>query len=179
MKTHNGAPRAHAATGRQEINMNSTDAFALKNSDLNTFLFADVGTEQNGSALTVLSVLARLGEDPWAEAARWTNMSKSAAVDCLAQSIGKMPLDPLALADTYATASRLILLLPLQSRHVKKGVRGTSHLPTALEWVPMALFCLSLVFAFMFNMVSAPVSPAGATAPTAEIVRHAAAVKSN
>ncbi len=51
--------------------MTSTDAFALKNSDLNTFLFADVGTELNGSALTILSVLARLGEDPWAEAARW------------------------------------------------------------------------------------------------------------
>jgi hypothetical protein len=113
------------------------------------------------------------------QAARWAKMPKSAAVDCLAQSIGKMPLDPLALADTYATASRLILLLPLQNRAVEKGVSGTSHVPTALEWVPMALFRLSLVFGIMFNMISAPVSPAGATAPAAETVQHAAAVKSN
>ena len=64
--------------------MTSTDAFALKNSDLNAFLFADVGTEMNGSALTMLSVLARLGQDPWAEAARWTAKQKAAAIDCLA-----------------------------------------------------------------------------------------------
>jgi hypothetical protein len=157
----------------------STDAFALKDSELNAFLFADVGTELNGSALTILSVLARLGEDPWAEAARWAKMPKPVAVECLARSIGKMPLNPLALADTYATSSRLILLLPLRNRAVEKAVAETSHLPTALEWVPMALFCLSLVFGIMCNMVSAPVSPAGATAPTAETVPHAAVVGSN
>ena len=44
--------------------MASTDAFTLKNSDLNAFLYADVGTEMNGSVLTMLSVLARLGQDP-------------------------------------------------------------------------------------------------------------------
>jgi hypothetical protein len=156
----------------------STDAFALTNSDLNAFLFADVGIELNGSALTILSVLARLGEDPWAEAARWAKMRRSAAVECLAQSISKMPLGPLALADTHATASRLILLLPLKSRNVEKIVSGTNHVPTVREWVPMALFCLSLLFGIMFNMVSAPVSPAGATAPIAQTVQHTAVAKS-
>jgi hypothetical protein len=160
------------------MNVTSTDAFALTNSDLNTFLFADVGTELNGSALTILSVLARLGKDPWAEASRWAKMSRSASVDCLAQSIGKMPLDPLALADTYATASRLILLLPLQNRAVENTVSRTSRVQTALEWVPMVLFCLSLVFGITFNMISAPVSPAGATAPIAQSVQHAAVAKS-
>jgi hypothetical protein len=156
----------------------STDAFALTNSDLNAFLFADVGTELNGSALTILSVLARLGEDPWAEASRWAKMPKSAAVDCLSQSIGKMPLDPLALADTHATAARLILLLPSKNRTVEKTVGKTNHIPTVREWVPMALFCLSLLFGIMFNMISAPVSPAGATAPIAQTVQHAEAIKS-
>jgi hypothetical protein len=46
------------------------DHVALQNSDLNPFLYADVGTELNGSTLTMLSVLARLGKDPWVEAAR-------------------------------------------------------------------------------------------------------------
>jgi hypothetical protein len=156
----------------------STDAFALTNSDLNAFLFADVGTELNGSALTILSVVARLGEDPWAEAARWAKMPRSAAVDCLAMSIGKMPLGPLALADTHATAARLILLLPLKNRAAEKTVSGTSHVPTVRELVPMALFCLSLLFGIMFNMISAPVSPAGATAPIAQTVQHAAVAKS-
>jgi hypothetical protein len=93
-------------TERQEIHVTSTDAFALKNSDLNAFLFAEVGTELNGSALTILSVLARLGQDPWAEAARWAKMPKAAAIDSLAQSIGKMPLSSQALAETLQPPHR-------------------------------------------------------------------------
>ena len=42
--------------------MANSDAFALKNSGLNDFLFAVVGSEINGTPLTILSVLARLGE---------------------------------------------------------------------------------------------------------------------
>jgi len=99
----------------------STDAFALKNSNLNAFLFADVGTELNGSTLTILSVLARLGLDPWAEAARWAKMPSAAAIDCLAQGIGKMPLSPQALAETFATASSLVKLLPAQTQPVGHG----------------------------------------------------------
>jgi len=42
--------------------MTNPDAFALQHSDLNTFPFAEVGTECNGMTLTVVSVIARLGE---------------------------------------------------------------------------------------------------------------------
>lgn len=98
--------------------MRRGNVFALGHSDLNAFLFANVGIEQNGSALTLLSVLARLGHDPWAEAARWAAMPRSAAIDCLLRSIAQMPLDPGTLADTEAIASRLVLLLP------SRGVLG-------------------------------------------------------
>ena len=76
------------------------DAFALKNSGLNAFLFAEVGTELNGSQLTVLSILARLGQDPWAEAARWAQLPKAAMIDCLVHSIAQMPLCPQALVES-------------------------------------------------------------------------------
>jgi hypothetical protein len=152
----------------------STDAFALKNSDLNAFLFADVGTELNGSALTILSVLARLGLDPWAEAARWAKMPKAAAIDCLAQVIGKMPLSPQALAETFATASSLVKLLPAQTQRVGHG--GSSSGGRALtpgEWVPMALLCLSLILGVMINVISDSASTATVTtAQTAGIKSH-------
>jgi hypothetical protein len=45
-----------------------SEAFVLRNSDLNKFLFADVGSEPNGMTLSVVSLLARLGHDPWREA---------------------------------------------------------------------------------------------------------------
>jgi len=42
--------------------------FSLLHSELNAFLFAHLGEEENGLPLTVLSALTRLGADPWAEA---------------------------------------------------------------------------------------------------------------
>ena len=147
--------------------MISTDAFALKNSNLNAFLFADVGTELNGSTLTILSVLAQLGLDPWAEAARWAKMPSAAAIDCLAQGIGKMPLSPQALAETFATASSLVKLLPAQTQPVGHGGSSSrGRTLTALEWAPMALLCLSVIFGVVINVISDRTSTA--TAPKAQ-----------
>ncbi len=92
--------------------MVSLDALISKESDLNPFLFADVGTELNGSELTVLSLLARLGSDPWAEAARLAALPEVAVIDWLAECIARMPLTAQALGEARATASRLIPLLP-------------------------------------------------------------------
>src|ERR1700712_4213049 len=118
--------------------MVTSDAFAFKNSGLDAFLFAEVGQELNGSPLTILSVLARLGKDPWAEAAKWVGMPKSAIIDRLAQSISQMPLSPQALTDARATASRLILLLPSQTK-VPHPIQATSTGKTSVpKWVLVA-----------------------------------------
>ena len=98
--------------------MTQADAFALKNSGLNAFLFAEVGTEQNGSTLTVLSILARLGNDPWVQAAEWAKMPNATSVDCLTKSILRMPLCGLAYVEARATATRLVMLLPRQTRQI-------------------------------------------------------------
>ena len=46
--------------------------FSLLHSDLNDFLFAAIGEEQNGVTLSVVSALTQLGVGPWEEAARLT-----------------------------------------------------------------------------------------------------------
>lgn len=94
--------------------MSRPDHAALQHSDLNPFLFADVGKELNGSTLTMLSVLARLGEDPWLEAGRWAKLPKAAAVECLVTTIAGFPLAPETGSDPRAVATRLVLLLPAQ-----------------------------------------------------------------
>ena len=58
--------------------------FSLLHSDLNDFLFASVGDEQNGMPLSVLSALTRLGVDPWEEAARLAALPKALAVEAMA-----------------------------------------------------------------------------------------------
>jgi hypothetical protein len=148
-----------------------SNVFTFKNSGLDVLLFAEVGTEFNGSGLTVLSMLARLGFDPWAEAARWVDLPKTAAIDCLAHSIARMPLGPEALAAARSTASRLILLLPLQntrSRPTESGAQGLGAMP---NWLPMTLLYCALAIGMGVNMLMTPRSTP-ATPMTNELAVH-------
>jgi hypothetical protein len=151
--------------------MSYPDAFALKNSGLNAFLFAEVGTELNGSQLTILSILARLGQDPWAEAARWAQLPKAAMIDCLAHSIAQMPLCPRALVEARATASRLVLLLPTQNptaRRIEDAAATSSAMP---GWVPLAFFC-ALAIGMAVNAMLVPNPAATVPVPIAQTTGH-------
>lgn len=92
--------------------MANTDAFALQRSDLNGFLFADVGVEASGMTLSVLSTFARLGMDPWQEAGRLAKLPRPFAVDGLARIIAAMPASVWSLPDATVIAARLVALLP-------------------------------------------------------------------
>jgi hypothetical protein len=152
--------------------MTSTDAFALKNSTLNAFLFTDIGIEANGSTLTMLSTLARLGQDPWVESARLSKLPKAAAIDSIARSIGRMPLSPPALADARATASRLILLLPRQIKTPAQTIGEAVTASAIPNWMPIAFLCLSLVVGVAFYITLASTSPGGAAMPMAGTTSH-------
>jgi hypothetical protein len=91
------------------------DAYALQRSDLNRFLFADVGVEASGMTLSVLSALARRGVDPWQEAGRLAKLPQSAAIDILARIIAAMPSNLWSMADATEIAKRLVALLPTRS----------------------------------------------------------------
>jgi hypothetical protein len=133
--------------------MEHSDAFALQNSGLNAFLFAEVGNEVNGSPLTILSLLARLGADPWAEAARLARLPKAAIIDYLMNGISMMPLCPQALADARSTATRVILLLPSQTPPAAKALPvGKFSIP---RWVPMAVFIAVLAMGIAFQLMPA------------------------
>jgi hypothetical protein len=144
------------------------DAFALRNLGLDEFLFAEVGTEANGSALTILSILARLDQDPWAEAARWAKLPKAAGIDCLAQCISRMPLGRQALADAVATASRLILLLPTQTGPPPQDAGLALGAWTVPRWAPIAVFYVGLACVLAASTIFAPIPTAGVTSPIAQ-----------
>jgi hypothetical protein len=96
--------------------------FSLLHSDLNDFLFASVGEEQNGVTLSVVSVLTRLGLDPWEEAGRLTPLPKARAAEALAKLIARLSVHRTQSLDDLAISWRLVELLPakriapLQSR---------------------------------------------------------------
>jgi hypothetical protein len=119
--------------------MANTDAFALQKSDLNGFLFADVGVEASGNSLSVLSALARMGMDPWQEGGRLAKLPQLAAIDALARLIAVMPSSPWSLPDATAIASRLVALLPgrpktptLVMEHPNRSKTSDSHRQSAI-----------------------------------------------
>ena len=79
--------------------------------DFDEFLFSPVGKDASGAPVTLLTVLARLGVDPWEEAADLAHLSREPAMQRLASRLEAMPNAPVSAADTVNIAARLIALL--------------------------------------------------------------------
>ncbi len=146
--------------------MPQADVFALHKAGLTPFLHAVVGPELNGSQLTILSMLARLGLDPWDEVTAWTKLSQNAASARLAQCIGRMPLSPQALAGAAPTAARLILLLPSPAR-VNPRPAGWPAMPAWMPpwmpaWLPVAVVLGVMALGFAAATIVMPHEPASA-----------------
>ena len=76
------------------------------------FLHASVGEDRNGYVVTVLSTLARLGLDPWKEAADLVALRRDAAQARLGTQLARFRDVP-ALASDYGRVARdLSQLLP-------------------------------------------------------------------
>lgn len=145
--------------------MPSTDAFALRQSGFNEFLFAPIGTEANGTTLSLLSVFARAGHDPWLEAGRLAGLPIPEATENLARSIAGMPSSVWPLQAATAIAARLIALLPARPG----GARLSPSVPTVtaktgrLLSIAFALVCVACMLAFQAGLftTSAPPNPDG------------------
>ena len=144
-----------------------SDVFALKNSGLEAFLYADVGKELNGSALTILSMTARLGCDPWAEAARWAMLPRAGVIASLTKSIGLMPLVPSALTDAPATAARLVQLLPTLTPGIRQGGAAKTEVFSVPGWLPVTILYCAVAFGMAISALFMP-KPSQAIAPPAE-----------
>jgi hypothetical protein len=121
--------------------------FFVKRSEFDEFLFAPIGDEENGMTLSVISALARLGFDPWREAARLAGLPKPQAAAALAGLFGRLPSPAEQLAGV-GHAARLIDLLP--SAAVEAAARPTRVVVAARWRLPplgFAGICLMLVLA--------------------------------
>lgn len=143
-----------------------SEAFSLQHSDLNGFLQADIGTERNGGSLSVLSALARLGEDPWNEAGRLASLPKAAAIADFARTIANMPSSLWPLPEAEMIAARLTALLP-DGAHRKAALPRPKLGRTAIVLILLAAGG-AIVFNILLGSFIHPTSPAG-TAPIATL----------
>jgi hypothetical protein len=134
-----------------------TDIFAMRSSNFDAFLYADVGVELNGSSLTTLSMLARLGEDPWTLAARWAREPRAAVTEQLTASICRMPLAAAGIQNARSTASQLVLLLPTSAMSAGRRVGPLGTKLILNGWGRTAFICFGFL---VWTLVTAALVPA-------------------
>jgi hypothetical protein len=121
---------------------------------MDDFLFAVVGEQGNGVGMTVVSLLARLGVDPWEEARRLSELSRPAAAHRLAPMIGRVPGRAWPPDAAQSIAERLVALLP-----DPQGIAASVVAPDATARPrPVAawLICLVLLSALLLAMSMRP-----------------------
>ena len=79
---------------------------------LGAFLYADVGEDARGTSVTVLSMLARLGVDPWREASALAGMPAHDAQGRLCGLLARFSDVPCLRPACADVASRLVSFLP-------------------------------------------------------------------
>lgn len=154
--------------------MTQQDAFALSRSNLNGFLFADIGVERSGMPLSVISALARQGLDPWQEAERLAKEPRTVATDGLARLIAAMPASLWSLPDATAIAARLVSLLPGRGdRDADPQPAASSTSPASPKamksgpWLIVAILTVALLAGLAALVVPSPARPAAAPQATA------------
>lgn len=122
---------------------------AMLRKDFDEFLYSPVASESDGTPVTLLTALARLGVDPWEEAADLALLSREPALQRLASRLEAMPNGPATAADTVNIATRLIGLLNRTSPS-RAASPAVPAFPAAMK-LPMgrsvAIYCLlGLIF---------------------------------
>lgn len=117
------------------------------------FLYAPVGMDRNGYAVTVLSTLARLDLDPWKETAELVTLGRDAARTRLGLLLSRFRDVPALGSDHGKVARELSLLLPNSPprRSLKQaGATSASDRPasTGAVWTILAIALVLLQMLF-------------------------------
>jgi hypothetical protein len=102
--------------------------FALHHSGFEPFLFAPIWEEKNGSLLSVLSAFARLGVDPWGEAARLAAMPRDKAAAALATMLTRLAPGDLNIPVDPSLTGRLVKLLPAHASILSTRQAGSRRI---------------------------------------------------
>ena len=110
---------------------------------LGAFLYADVGEDARGTSVTVLSMLARLGVDPWREASALAGMPARDAQGRLCGLLARFTDVPCLRPACADVASRLVAFLPREP-----GGDGSRAVAVTPKIGPGAFWVLGLLLAY-------------------------------
>ena len=124
--------------------MTQARPFALPPSELNEFLLAEIGTQPNGLVLTVLSLLARAGRDPWNEAERLAMLSRESAIESMTTAIAASPVCLVPECSPPVAAARLVARLPRPPQASWSDAAYTNAVAVIPAWVGLTVVAISL-----------------------------------
>lgn len=122
--------------------MSASDVLHPDGSDYDAFLFAELGEDRTGAAVTVLSVLARLNLEPWTEARELARLGQEDAQVRLTTHFEAITDIPALALASEGRAAKLVSLLPKRAplRVSKPLEAGTNNSPKiSISWTTMAL----------------------------------------
>ena len=131
--------------------------YALSRARYTAFLFTVVGTEtrdaqNSGEDITVLTALARIGIDPWDEAARLAVLPRAEAAHSLVATFINLPDTRWALGDATGTARRIVDTLPPLSDRVPPTLGSRIFLSWRF-WAAGGLVLALVALTYMGNRV--------------------------
>ena len=156
--------------------MTQSASISILGSEFDDFLFSRIGKDKNDTPLSVLSALARLGIDPWQEAAELARLPRETAIERLAFSIAALPDRASAHPEQGTIAARLIALLPRQtsSETLTDGTLANEGDVTKFRagiYMSVILIALTLVAQWVVASRPAPVGNVDASASVAAFPR--------
>lgn len=100
--------------------------------------------------ISVLSLMARVGVDPWQEAARLAALPRQIAARRLTSLLYALPARQATLADPGIIAANLLALLPSQKAGRERAPTGLYHAMFGLgsvshRWVILYVVCMALL----------------------------------
>lgn len=116
------------------------------------FLYASVGEDRNGSVVTVLSTLARLGLDPWRETADLVSLGHNAARMRLETLLARFRDVPTLPGDREKVARDLSRLLP-ESPPSQTLKRAASTVADSRPGTSGAIWAVLAILFVLFQMV--------------------------
>lgn len=122
--------------------MSASDVLHPDGSDYDAFLFAELGEDRTGAAVTVLSALARLDLEPWTEARELACLGREDALVRLTTHFEAITDIPALALASQSRAAKLVSLLPKHAplRVPKSLEAGTNNFPKlSMSWTTMAL----------------------------------------
>ncbi|SLN71604.1 hypothetical protein TRL7639_04257 [Falsiruegeria litorea R37] len=133
--------------------MSASDVLYPDGSDYDAFLFAKVGEDRAGAAVTVLSVLARLDLEPWTEARELARLCREDAQVRLTTHFETITDIPALALASEGRAAKLVSLLPKRAPlRVPKSLEAGSNTFSRLSisWSTMALVGLVVLAWILF-----------------------------